>query len=271
MTLLEFLLHLFGNSPADLKLQQDFAKAPEATLVKAGLADLSAADVHDALVLVQDTQTVDFGDSHISTGGNTIVGPPAPHFPVPTHEAAHDGPTAVEYLQHYVSNTEVQDADTTLGSPVKQVIHAGDDVDQHITSTSTAASGDGAVAAGGPIAGSTVTTGDGNVFGSGNQVGDGNTGSFGAGSHATSASFGDTTVAHGGALSVAGPAGGTESWTNSGNTTQVTTDSHTEITDSYHTDTTTTSDSHTDSHDVDITNSGNHTDTLSHNTVDVTA
>ncbi|GAA4541570.1 IniB N-terminal domain-containing protein [Pseudonocardia xishanensis] len=273
MTLLEFLLSLFGDDQADLKLQQDFAKDPYGTLKAAGLEDLSAADVHDALVLVQDNQTVDFGDSDVSTGGNTIVVPPAPAFP--HHEAAHSegahhAPSAVEYIQTYVTNTEVQDGDTLLGSPVDQVIHADGDVNQVLTSTTTAATGDGAVAAGGDIDDSTVTTGDGNAIGEGSLAGDGNTVAFGSGD-ATSASISDTTVSEGGALSIGGAATGNHYTVNSGNTTTTTVDTTTTTTDSFNTDTDTSYEYHQDDHSETNTNVGNEDHVLSHNTVDVDA
>ncbi|WP_181783555.1 IniB N-terminal domain-containing protein [Pseudonocardia pini] len=269
MTLLEFLLSLIGDEPQDLKLQQDFAANPVATLNKVGLEDLTADDVHDALVLVQDNQTVDFGDSDVSTGGNAIVVPPAPAF-AGHHEAAHEGHSAIEYIQTYVTNTEVQDGDTVLGSPVKQVIDAGDDVEQVITTTTTAATGDGAVAAQGDIEESTVTTGDGNAIGDDSIAGDGNTVAYGAGD-ATSATVSGTTVSDGGAFSVTGPASGNHSTANSGNTTTTTTENTTTISDSNNTDTDISYSYESDDDSVDLTNVGNDTHVLSHNAVDVDA
>jgi hypothetical protein len=269
MTLLEFLLSLFGDSPKDLDLQQDFRDDPVGTLRAVGLEDLTADDVHDALVLVQDNQTVEFGDSDVSTGGNVIVVPPAPAFAA-HHEAAHEGHSAVEYIQRYVTNTEVQDGDTVLGSPVEQVIDAGDDVDQEITTTTTAASGDGAVAAQGDIDESTVTTGDGNAVGEDSLAGDGNTVAYGAGD-ATSAAISGTTVSNGGALSVGGTATGSQSTTDSGNTTTVTNETTTETSDSFNTETDTSYSYETDDHSVDNENVGNENHVLSHNAVDVDA
>jgi len=269
MTLLEFLLSLFGDSPADLELQQDFAKDPYGTLKAAGLEDLTADDVHDALVLVQDNQTVDFGDSEISTGGNSIVVPPPPAFP--HHEAAHtEGHSAVEYIQTYVTNTEVQDGDTLLGSPVKQVIDADGDVDQVLTSTTTAATGDGAVAAGDDIDESTVTTGDGNAIGEDSLAGDGNTVAYGTGD-ATSATVSGTTVSEGGALSIGGSATGTHSTVDSGNTVTNTQETTTTTEDSFNTDTDTSYSYEQDDHSVTNDNVGNTDHVLSHNAVDVDA
>lgn len=269
MTLLDFLLALLGDSPEDLALQQDFADNPVATLQALDLGDLTAEDVHDALVLVQDNQTVEFGDTEYNTGGNTIVAAAAPAFP--HHEAAPEGHSAIEYIQTYVTNTEVQDADTTIGSPVKQVIDAGDDVDQTITTTTTAATGDGAVAAGDDISDSQVVTGSGNIFGDGNVTGDGNTGSFGAGSEANVASISGTTVSQGSAISVGGTATGDYSVSDSGNTSTVTDTTTTEISDSYNSDTDVSFSYEQDDHSETVTNSGNVDHDNSHNTVDVSA
>jgi hypothetical protein len=56
LTLMEFLRELAGNTG----LREWFAHDPQGALHQHGLDDLSPADVHDALVLVQDNQTVDF-------------------------------------------------------------------------------------------------------------------------------------------------------------------------------------------------------------------
>ena len=56
----------------------------------------------------------------------------------------------------------------------QQIRTHGGDVDQDIETHSTTASGDGAVAAGGDIRDSTVTTGDDNQVGIGNIRGDNN-------------------------------------------------------------------------------------------------
>ncbi|MCF7552032.1 hypothetical protein [Pseudonocardia sp. WMMC193] len=266
MTLLDFLLALLGDSPEDLALQQDFADNPVATLQALDLGDLTAEDVHDALVLVQDNQTVEFGDTDYNTGGNTIVGGPVPAFA--HHEAAPEGHSAIEYIQTYVTHTEVQDGDTVLGSPVQQVIDAGDDVNQVITTTTTAASGAGAVAAQGDIEDSQVVTGSGNVFGSGNVIGDDNTTAFGDGD-ATSADVHGVSVSGGGAFSVTGPATGDYDVTDSGNTTTVTDTTTTEISDSGNTDVDSSYSYTQDDHSETNTNVGNEVHDGSHNTSDL--
>jgi hypothetical protein len=83
LSLMEFLQALH----ADAELRGSFGRDPQGTLAGHGLADLSPADVHDALVLVQDNQTVDF----------TLDSAPPPPPPAGDgHEAA------VEYLARYL-------------------------------------------------------------------------------------------------------------------------------------------------------------------------
>ncbi|TQM35883.1 IniB N-terminal domain-containing protein [Pseudonocardia cypriaca] len=87
LSLMEFLQALL----ADDGLRGAFGDDPQGTLTAHGLADLTPADVHDALVLVQDTQTVDYYSLDAAT---------APPPPPPTgdgHEAA------VEYLARYLA------------------------------------------------------------------------------------------------------------------------------------------------------------------------
>lgn len=67
LSLMEFVHELV----ADAGLRAQFAGDPRATLHAHGLGDLSPADVHDALVLVQDNEITDF-------------------HPVPTWDAAPD-------------------------------------------------------------------------------------------------------------------------------------------------------------------------------------
>jgi hypothetical protein len=112
----------------------------------------------------------------------------------------------------------------------QQIDTGGGDVDQIIRTTSSTASGDGAVAAGGDIRNSTVTSGDGNQIGENNIRGDGNvqgegndvvsgdhnTTAFGSGA-ANSADIGHASVSGGGALSVAGDALGDQQNTDSHN------------------------------------------------------
>ena len=121
------------------------------------------------------------------------------------------------------------------------------------------ASGDGAVAAGDDIEGSTITTGDGNAVGDGNQVvnGDDNTTAFGQGSSAVR----DVSVEDGSAFSVNGNASGNSSTNNSHNQSRSEDNDVTVTRDSYN---------RTDDHSVD-TEVDDHSQTHvgSHNDVDL--
>jgi hypothetical protein len=57
-----------------------FAADPDGTLSHHGLGDLSPADVHDAVLLVQDTLTVDWAQAYGSGSGGTTT----PTLPEPT-------------------------------------------------------------------------------------------------------------------------------------------------------------------------------------------
>jgi hypothetical protein len=87
LSLMEFLQALL----ADTGLRGAFCDDPRGTLAAHGLADLSPADVHDALVLVQDTQTVDYSV-------DTATAPPPPPPAGDGHGAA------VEYLARYLAD-----------------------------------------------------------------------------------------------------------------------------------------------------------------------
>jgi hypothetical protein len=89
LSLMEFLQAL----RADAELRSSFGHDPQGTLADHGLAQLSPADVHDAIVLVQDNQTVDF-----SLDAADTAAPPPPPPVGDDHEAA------VEYLARYLSD-----------------------------------------------------------------------------------------------------------------------------------------------------------------------
>lgn len=90
LTLLEFLQELL----TDDGMRGDFLADPQRTLADHGLAHLSPADVHDALVLVEDTRTADYGH------GAAVM----PLAPSP------DGHTdTVEYLRSYLSGGVADD------------------------------------------------------------------------------------------------------------------------------------------------------------------
>jgi hypothetical protein len=95
LSLMEFLQALL----ADAGLRGAFGDDPQGTLAAHGLADLTPADVHDALVLVQDTQTVDYSLDAASAA------PPPPPPAGDGHEAA------VEYLARYLAGPQQTDPD----------------------------------------------------------------------------------------------------------------------------------------------------------------
>jgi hypothetical protein len=86
LSLMEFLQALL----ADAGLRGDFGDDPQGTLAAHGLAGLTPADVHDALVLVQDNQTVDYSL-------DAATPPPPP-------PAADDHEAAVQYLARYLDD-----------------------------------------------------------------------------------------------------------------------------------------------------------------------
>ncbi len=212
LSLWEFLRELVTNAG----LRDWFAADPQGALRANGLDHLSPDDVHDALVLAEDNQTADFTRDY-DTGHNAIsyAPPPAPLVGESEHEAA------IRYLNTYVTNNYVDDRDTVVDHSINQQVETGGgDFDQDIDVHSVTAPGDGAVAAGGDIDGSTVTTGDGNQVGGGNVRGDGDvagdgnhavtgghdTTAFGSGNATGTTVHGDATVGDGGAFASGGSA-----------------------------------------------------------------
>ncbi|MCE0765367.1 IniB N-terminal domain-containing protein [Pseudonocardia kujensis] len=272
MTLLEFLLKLIGNDEESLELQQDFRENPYETLRDAGLEDLTAEDVHDALVLIQDNDTASF-DRNYDTGSNHLVAAAAaPHHGGGHHEGGHDGHKgAVDYINRYVTNNYVDDRDTIVDNSVNQHIDTdGGDFRQTIDTDVVTASGDGAVAAGGDIEDSVVTTGDDNIVGDDNNVveGDGNTTAFGTG-NANSASFEDVSVDEGGALSVGGSATGDHDVSDSYNSVSNETNTSVDIEDSYNQSSEVSVSEETNSYSETNTDIDTETNVLSNNEVDV--
>ena len=271
--LIELILRLLKD-PAALA---EFQENPDAVLAACGASDVSAEDVHDALVLASDDDDDDNGGHH-----NHHV-PPPPH-PRPG-ESDHDA--TVRYIKEYVTNNYVDDRDTSVDNSVNQQIDTGGgDLDQDIRTSSSTASGDGAVAAGGDIRNSTVTSGDGNQIGENNIRGDGNvqgegndvvsgdhnTTAFGSGA-ANSADIGHASVSGGGALSVAGDATGDQGNFDSHNVAEATNTTDVDVDGSFNTENTTESGSHNTSETHLSTDSNNveENHVLSHNDVqDVT-
>lgn len=117
LSLMEFLQALL----TDTGMRSGFGDDPQGTLAAHGLADLTPADVHDALVLVQDTQTVDYSL-------DAAIAPPPPPPAGDGHEAA------VEYLARYLAGPQDTgpdeswtDPDDPGGAPPLAGFGAGDD------------------------------------------------------------------------------------------------------------------------------------------------
>jgi hypothetical protein len=177
MTLLEFLRSLMFDDAA----REAFQENPDQALADAGLDHLSAQDVNDALVMMQDDSQDASFDRNVDQGGNEVnIAAPQPV----SHDDDGGSESAAEYINQYFTNnyTTVNDNDVSIDNSTNmQVDTGGGDFDADIDSTvdasdhSVNASGDGAVAAGGDIEGSTIATGGGNTIGDGNVTGDGNT------------------------------------------------------------------------------------------------
>ena len=271
-SLIDMILNLLRN-PTELAA---FQQNPEAYLDACGAGSVTPADLHDALVLADDSQNGDFSRDY-NTGGNHIQLPPAPPAPHPQPgETEHEA--AVRYLNTYVTNNYVDDRSTVVDNSTNQQIDThGGNFDQNIDVHSTVASGDGAVAAGGDISGSTVTTGndnqvgdgnvkgDGNVLGNGNQAvtGDHSTTAFGSG-NATSTDVGhDLTVGDGGAFASGGSASVNNSDNSQHDVGNTTTDNstHGSFNDSSNHAVTDSGNSLTDASVHDSNNDTTHTDT----------
>ncbi|RZT89148.1 hypothetical protein EV383_6107 [Pseudonocardia sediminis] len=216
LTLIDFireLLGLEGESKA-IELRDFYQQNPQAALNEYGLGHLSPEDVNDAITLVQDNDTVSF-DRNYDTGFDWKDGgwgsPAGRHHEDGGkdhggdwgHKGGHDTAVREHVTNNHVTNN-IDDRDTIIDQSVNQNIDTdGGDFRQTIDNNSVNATGDGSVAAGDDINGSTITTGSGNVVGNGNQVvsGDDNTTAFGSGSAVKGVSVDD-----GSAFSANGPA-----------------------------------------------------------------
>ncbi|TWF77645.1 hypothetical protein FHX44_113558 [Pseudonocardia hierapolitana] len=174
MTLMEFILNLLSDDEA----RQDFADNPDQALDDAGLGNLSADDVRDALELMHDdSQNADFSREY-NTGGNEVN--------IAAPEPVDGSESAADYVSKYIYNNYItNEGDTITDNSINQQIDTGGgDFEQDIDVDSTVASGDGAVAAGDDIEDSTITTGNDNIVGDNNIEGDGNTSISGDGNSA---------------------------------------------------------------------------------------
>ena len=187
--LVKFIQELLHNSD----LRAYFAKDPSAALHEYGLDHLSASDVQQALVVVNNhDEDVDFSRHYGNDG----------HAP-----AAHGHESAAEYIQRvFTTNNYTTNHTTVLDQSINQKIDThGGSFHQNIDNHSVNATGDGSVAAGGDISDSRIVTGDHNTVGDGNVKGDGNV--VGQGNHAVTGDSNTTAFGQGsaGSTSVDGP------------------------------------------------------------------
>lgn len=266
-SLLDWILDLLRDPDARAEFQAD----PQSYADRNGFADLSSGDVYDALCLIGDNQSASYDYRGGGGGGG------GEHFPPPTHPR-HGGEDASQYLNNYITNnyTSIDDRDTNIDSSVHQNVDTGGgDFEQTIDNDPVIASGDGAVAAGGDIRDSTLTTGEGNVVGDDNQAvtGGDNTTAFGTGDAVTS-SFDDARFGDGSAVSVGGNAEGSS--TDNDTTTSVRGgDGATSINaagsdgDATQFANQSETDSSVDSNFDDHSSTDSHTDSNSHNQADI--
>ncbi len=200
LSLIEFIRKLL----CDTDLQHAFKADPEKALASVGLSDVHAHDVKDALTLVhEDSAEPAHHEDHADKSA------PEPHH----HESA------AEYVNRYIHNSF--EKNTLVDHSFHQDVDTdGGDFDQELDFHPVAATGDGAVAAGGDITDSTITTGHGNQVGNGNIKGDGNvvgddnqavtgdhnTTGFGSGDVSSTSAGGDINVGDGAAFSSGGNA-----------------------------------------------------------------
>jgi hypothetical protein len=204
-SLLDWILSLLRDPEARAAFQSD----PDRYATAHGFQDLSPADVHDALCLIADNASASY--DHKFSPGSVDSGA---HYPPPPHHLDLHRP-ASHYLNDYITHnyTTVLEHDTNVDESVHQNVDThGGDFHQTVDNDPLVASGDHAVAAGGDIRGSTLTSGDGNVVGDGDHAvtGHDDTTSFGSGdatgSRLSHADFGD-----GSAFSAGGDASGHQS------------------------------------------------------------
>jgi hypothetical protein len=90
------LLDFLRGLQTDAAFRSAFSANPEATIVEHGLGGLSPDDIHDALVLVEDNETADFGNGYAAAAGAHLAPPPA-----------HGGEEqeAAQYLSSYLATT----------------------------------------------------------------------------------------------------------------------------------------------------------------------
>lgn len=159
--LVGFCRNLFFGPEAEY---ERFQENPEPYLAEAGLSNVTAGEMHEALVLACEAPVVDQG-AQVSVGGNQTTAPTVAPTPPPLPPApAYPEMPATEYVtnvhEYYVTNetiTNVDDRDTSINNT--NVVNAEEGstvtIDQE-----TAVSGDGGVSNTGSIEDSQIITGD---------------------------------------------------------------------------------------------------------------
>ncbi|SFN22014.1 hypothetical protein SAMN05216207_1010128 [Pseudonocardia ammonioxydans] len=269
-SLIDLIKVLLSGDSESVQIQDWYEKDPQAVLQYYGLDEYTPEDVHDAIVLMQDNDTVSF-DRNYDTGFDGGKGgwnwdggkegghDGGHHHAAASHEKVHVTDNYYEY--------DVDDRDTIVDNSINQNVDTGGgDFRQDIETNSVTASGDGAVAAGRDIDDSTITTGNGNIVGDDNNVvdGDGNTTAFGSGD---ATSVGDIKADNGSAVSIGGNATGSNDTVDSYNEDNDTTTNETEIEDSYNQDNSTDNSQDNDSYREDNSVTENHFG--SHNSLDI--
>ena len=189
-SLIEFVHELLSSSD----LRTWFAQDPHAALDEYGLGHLTTADVNDALVLVEDTQTADFSRSYDFGGKHSSSSDEH-------HDGGGHGKGDVQYKDSYVTHDYVSEVRTVIDQSTNQTIDThGKNFYQDLDNHSVNAIGNGAVATGGDIDGSSVVTGSHNTVGDGNVSGDHNV--VGSGNHAVTGDNDTTAFGNGSANSV---------------------------------------------------------------------
>jgi alkanesulfonate monooxygenase SsuD/methylene tetrahydromethanopterin reductase-like flavin-dependent oxidoreductase (luciferase family) len=115
-----------------------YREDPEGVLASCG--DVSPADIHEALLLLQDRQDADFNRDHHQPSASHVVHVPPPPPPVPQPGESNQE-AAVRYLDTYITNNHsaVDDRDTEVDSPSDA---GGGDFDEDIDPDSELTSDD---------------------------------------------------------------------------------------------------------------------------------
>lgn len=145
--LIEFILSLLRDPEAAAK----FADDPDASLSRAGLQDVCAADVRSVMpVIAEHPQVI------VKTAAPLVAPKPAPS-PSPS-QPSHRDPDVIQHINHVANNFQFDNRSTIVDQSVNQNIWAEGDVTQIFDQEAVMAVGDNSVAAGRDAAVDTSTT-----------------------------------------------------------------------------------------------------------------